>query len=94
MSIPHFHYGPYYRRTPILHQGSDLRRAGLATGRVRANLFAFPCRLGAATGGIPIGFKLSAQHVEDDLDAALRVGVDWDRYRSKIAAKERSGKYP
>ena len=30
-----------------------------------------------ATGGIPIGFKLSAQHVEDDLDAALRIGVDY-----------------
>ncbi len=30
-----------------------------------------------ATGGIPIGFKLSAQRVEDDLDAALRVGVDY-----------------
>ncbi len=29
------------------------------------------------TGGIPIGFKLSAQHVEDDIDAALRVGVDY-----------------
>jgi glutamate synthase domain-containing protein 2 len=30
-----------------------------------------------ATGGIPIGFKLSAQHIEDDIDAALRVGVDY-----------------
>jgi glutamate synthase domain-containing protein 2 len=30
-----------------------------------------------ATGGIPIGFKLSAQHVERDLDAALRIGVDY-----------------
>ena len=29
------------------------------------------------TGGIPIGYKLSAQHVEDDIDAALRVGVDY-----------------
>jgi glutamate synthase domain-containing protein 2 len=29
------------------------------------------------TGGIPIGFKLSAQHVEDDIDAALRIGVDY-----------------
>ncbi|MEA2024757.1 MAG: glutamate synthase-related protein [Actinomycetota bacterium] len=29
------------------------------------------------TGGIPIGFKLSAQHIEDDLDAALEVGVDY-----------------
>lgn len=30
-----------------------------------------------ATGGIPIGFKLSAQHIERDLDAALRIGVDY-----------------
>jgi glutamate synthase domain-containing protein 2 len=29
------------------------------------------------TGGIPVGFKLSAQHIEDDLDAALEVGVDY-----------------
>ncbi len=31
----------------------------------------------AATGGIPIGFKLSAQHVERDLDAALEIGCDY-----------------
>ena len=30
-----------------------------------------------ATGGIPIGFKLSAQHIEQDIDAALRIGVDY-----------------
>jgi len=30
-----------------------------------------------STGGIPIGFKLSAQHIEDDIDAALRIGVDY-----------------
>ncbi len=29
------------------------------------------------TGGIPIGFKLSAQHIEKDIDAALEVGVDY-----------------
>ena len=29
------------------------------------------------SGGIPIGFKLSAQHVEADLNAALAVGVDY-----------------
>ena len=29
------------------------------------------------TGGIPIGFKLSAQHVERDLDAALEAGADY-----------------
>ena len=30
-----------------------------------------------ATGGIPIGFKMSAQHIEDDIDFALAVGVDY-----------------
>ena len=30
-----------------------------------------------ASGGIPIGVKMSAQHIEDDIDAALRVGVDY-----------------
>jgi glutamate synthase domain-containing protein 2 len=29
------------------------------------------------TGGIPVGFKMSAQHVEADLDFALDVGVDY-----------------
>jgi glutamate synthase domain-containing protein 2/nitrite reductase/ring-hydroxylating ferredoxin subunit len=30
-----------------------------------------------ATGGIPVGFKLSAQHIEADLDFALEVGIDY-----------------
>ena len=30
-----------------------------------------------ATGGIPIGFKLSAQHIERDIGAALQMGVDY-----------------
>ncbi len=30
-----------------------------------------------ATGGIPIGFKISAQHIEDDIDFALDVGCDY-----------------
>lgn len=29
------------------------------------------------TDGIPIGYKLSAQHIEDDIDAALEIGVDY-----------------
>ncbi|MDX1524565.1 MAG: glutamate synthase-related protein, partial [Anaerolineae bacterium] len=29
------------------------------------------------SGGIPIGFKLSAQHIEQDIDFALAVGVDY-----------------
>ena len=30
-----------------------------------------------ATGGIPVGFKLSAQHIEQDIDFALDVGADY-----------------
>jgi glutamate synthase domain-containing protein 2 len=29
------------------------------------------------TGGIPIGFKIAASHIEDDIDFALKVGVDY-----------------
>ena len=29
------------------------------------------------SGGIPIGAKLSAQHIESDIDAALEIGVDY-----------------
>jgi glutamate synthase domain-containing protein 2/nitrite reductase/ring-hydroxylating ferredoxin subunit len=29
------------------------------------------------SGGIPVGFKLSAQHIEADLDFALAIGVDY-----------------
>ncbi|MGI9645571.1 MAG: FMN-binding glutamate synthase family protein, partial [Ilumatobacteraceae bacterium] len=31
----------------------------------------------SASGGIPIGAKLSAQHIEADIDAALEIGVDY-----------------
>lgn len=34
-------------------------------------------RLRERSGGIPVGVKLSAQHVEADLDAALELGVDY-----------------
>lgn len=37
----------------------------------------FAAEVRERTGGIPVGFKLSAQHVEDDLDAALEIGVDY-----------------
>ena len=29
------------------------------------------------TGGIPIGFKLSAQHIERDIEFALEAGADY-----------------
>lgn len=34
-------------------------------------------RVREATGGIPIGFKLSAQHIEADLDFAIEAGADY-----------------
>jgi glutamate synthase domain-containing protein 2 len=37
----------------------------------------FAAEVREATGGIPIGIKLSAQHVEKDIEAALRIGVDY-----------------
>jgi glutamate synthase domain-containing protein 2 len=30
-----------------------------------------------ATGGIPVGVKLSAQHIERDIESALQIGVDY-----------------
>jgi glutamate synthase domain-containing protein 2/nitrite reductase/ring-hydroxylating ferredoxin subunit len=38
---------------------------------------AFADEVRERTGGIPIGYKLSAQHIEDDIDAALAVGCDY-----------------
>ena len=37
----------------------------------------FGNRVREVTGGIPIGFKLSAQHIEKDIDFALRAGADY-----------------
>ena len=37
----------------------------------------FAAEVRERTGGIPVGFKLSAQHVEKDLDAALEAGADY-----------------
>lgn len=38
---------------------------------------AFAEEVKEATGGIPIGYKLSAQHIERDIDAALDLGVNY-----------------
>ncbi len=37
----------------------------------------FAAEVREKTGGIPVGFKLSAQHIERDIDAALEIGVDY-----------------
>ena len=42
-----------------------------------AQIAEFATEVRERTGGIPIGYKLSAQHIEADLDAAFEVGVDY-----------------
>jgi glutamate synthase domain-containing protein 2/nitrite reductase/ring-hydroxylating ferredoxin subunit len=42
-----------------------------------AQIKAFADEVRDRTGGIPIGYKLSAQHVEKDIDAAIEVGCDY-----------------
>lgn len=37
----------------------------------------FSDRVRELTGGVPIGFKLSAQHIEQDIDFALEAGADY-----------------
>ena len=37
----------------------------------------FAAEVREATGGIPIGVKLSAQHIERDIEAALEIGIDY-----------------
>lgn len=37
----------------------------------------FAAQVREATGGVPIGVKLSAQHIERDIEAALQIGVDY-----------------
>lgn len=43
----------------------------------RAQFRDFADQVRETTGGIPIGFKLSAQHIEKDIDAALEIGCDY-----------------
>ncbi|MEM7385213.1 MAG: glutamate synthase-related protein [Verrucomicrobiota bacterium] len=38
---------------------------------------AFSNHVREVAGGIPVGFKMSAQHIEKDIDFALEVGVDY-----------------
>jgi nitrite reductase/ring-hydroxylating ferredoxin subunit len=70
-------------------QGKIAKVRGLEVGQPAVSPARFPEWTSAAqikefadevrerTDGIPIGYKLSAQHIEEDLDAALEVGVDY-----------------
>ena len=37
----------------------------------------FADRVREVTGGIPIGFKLSAQHIEEDIEFAVQASADY-----------------
>ncbi|MGW0158319.1 glutamate synthase-related protein [Mycobacterium sp. NPDC003323] len=37
----------------------------------------FAAQVRERSGGIPIGYKMSAQRIEEDIDAALQIGVDY-----------------
>jgi glutamate synthase domain-containing protein 2/nitrite reductase/ring-hydroxylating ferredoxin subunit len=37
----------------------------------------FAAQVREVSGGIPVGYKMSAQHIERDIDAALQIGVDY-----------------
>ena len=49
----------------------------VATGGTRKLLIDAGLEVREVADGIPIGFKLSAQHIEDDIDFALEIGVDY-----------------
>lgn len=42
-----------------------------------ADFKAFAEKVREVTGGIPVGFKIAASRIEDDIDFALKVGVDY-----------------
>ena len=70
-------------------KGAIARVRGLAEGEAAISPSRFPDwehvedyrrfaeEVREATGGIPIGVKLSAQHIERDIEAALQIGVDY-----------------
>lgn len=71
------------------NQGKISEVRGIAAGRdaispsrfpdwtKTSEIRAFADEVRDRTGGIPVGYKLSAQHIEKDIDAALEVGVDY-----------------
>jgi glutamate synthase domain-containing protein 2 len=70
--------------TGLIAETRDLREGEAAVSPPRfpewtepAQFREFAEEVRERTGGVPIGFKLSAQHIEEDLNAALEIGVDY-----------------
>lgn len=61
-----------------LPEGVDVVSPPTFTDLVTVDDFVrFATRVRELTGGIPIGFKMSAQHIEKDMDFALEAGADY-----------------
>jgi glutamate synthase domain-containing protein 2 len=61
-----------------LEPGTDaVSPARFSELRAPADFAEMADRVREVGGGIPVGFKLSAQHVEDDIDFALEAGADY-----------------
>ena len=58
-------------------QGKIVEVRGLTPGTDARNRRYIAVHVREQSGGVPIGVKLSAQHIEDDIAAALRIGVDY-----------------
>ncbi len=56
---------------------SAISPATFADLKTAADFKALADEVRAVAGGIPIGFKLSAQHIEDDIDFALESSADY-----------------
>eukprot|EP00177_Eucheuma_denticulatum_P003273 GFKZ01005914.1.p1 GENE.GFKZ01005914.1~~GFKZ01005914.1.p1 ORF type:complete len:416 (-),score=59.36 GFKZ01005914.1:438-1649(-) len=61
-----------------LKQGEDaISPAAFRDLKTAADFKRFALRVREVTGGVPVGFKISAQHVEEDLQFALEAGADY-----------------
>jgi glutamate synthase domain-containing protein 2/nitrite reductase/ring-hydroxylating ferredoxin subunit len=79
--------GGHLPGTKVVGEIAEVR--GLEVGKTAISPAAFPDLISSSdfkafaekvrdvTGGIPIGFKIAASHIEDDIDFALEVGVDY-----------------
>lgn len=62
-----------------IEEGESAISPATFTGNLRtaADFKAFAQEVRERTGGIPVGFKIAASHIEADIDFALEVGVDY-----------------
>jgi hypothetical protein len=63
---------------PVSSRRSRIVETGDGESRLSGGFFPFIAdEVRERSGGIPIGFKLSAQHIEDDIDFALAASADY-----------------